>query len=75
MKMLKFYRQVNSTENCIGVYISSTVMNKECMMFVQYFMTLLKDKRVKSPLQTPIVLLFDPELKNNKLDIKVSMLI
>jgi len=35
----------------------------------------MKDKRVKSPLQTPIVLLFDPELRNNKLDIKVSMLI
>ena len=72
MKMLKFNRQVNSSENCLGVYISSTVMNKECMIIVQYFMNLLKDKKVKSPLQTPIVLLFDPELANDKLDIKVS---
>jgi len=49
-------------------------MNKECMIIVQYFMNLLKDRRIKSPLQTPIVLLFDPELKNNKLDIKVRHL-
>lgn len=71
MKMLKFYRQVNSSEICLGVYISSNVMNSECMIIMQYFANLLKDKKVKSPLDSPIVLLFDPKLQNDKLDIKV----
>lgn len=71
MKMLKFYRQVNKQENLIGVYISSSIMNRECMIIVQFFLNLLKDRKVMSPLQSPIVLLFDPKLKNDKLDIKV----
>lgn len=62
LKMLKFYRQVNSSEHCLGVYISSDVMNKECMIIMQYFVTLMKEKKVKSPLESPIVLLFDPKL-------------
>ena len=71
-KMLKFHKQVNESENCIGVYISSLNINKEIMIIVQYFMELFKSKKVKSPLATPIVLMFDPELRNNKLEIKVS---
>ena len=62
LKMLKFYRQVNSSEVCLGVYISSSVMDSECMIIMQYFAKLLKDKKVKSPLESPIVLLFDPKL-------------
>jgi len=46
-------------------------MNSECMIIMQYFANLLKDKKVKSPLESPIVLLFDPKLQNDKLDIKV----
>lgn len=41
------------------------------MAIVQYFIELLNNKIVNSPLITPIVLMFDPELNNNKLDIKV----
>jgi len=69
--MLKFYRQVNSSEVCLGVYISSNVMNYECMIIMQYFLSLLQSKKVKSPLESPIVLLFDPKLENDKLGIKV----
>lgn len=36
-------------------------------------MDLLTSKIVVSPLNAPIVLMFDPELHNNKLDIKVSI--
>ena len=71
--MLNFYRKVNRSEVCLGVYISSNVMNKECMIIMQYFSTLFKEKKVKSPLDSPIVLLFDPKLQNDKLDIKVSI--
>ena len=71
-KMLKFYKQVNEEETMVGAYISSTYMDKTSMTIVQYFINLFKTKVVRSPLASPIILLFDPELQNNKLDIKVS---
>jgi hypothetical protein len=70
-KMLKFHKQVNESENIIGVYISSLKIDKESMIIVQYFMELFKSKKVKSPLTTPIIMMFDPELRNNKLEIKI----
>jgi hypothetical protein len=45
------------------------------MAIVQYFMDLLTSKTVVSPLISPIVLMFDPELHNNKLDIKVRIIL
>lgn len=41
------------------------------MTVIKYFMDLYANKRVRSPLEKPIILTFDPELNNNKLDIKV----
>ena len=70
-KMMKFYKSVNEQETMVGAYISSTHLDKQSMTIVQYFITLFKNKTVKSPLPSPIILLFDPELQNNKLDIKV----
>jgi hypothetical protein len=55
----------------VGAYISSTHLDKQSMTIVQYFISLFKSKAVRSLLPSPIVLLFDPELQNNKLDIKV----
>ena len=72
MKMLKFHRQLNDQEQILGVYISSTDINKVCMLIVAYFRDLFINQKVRSPLQQPIVLLFDPALQGNKLDIKVS---
>ena len=54
------------------MYISSTDINKVCMLIVAYFRDLFINQKVRSPLQQPIVLLFDPALQGNKLDIKVS---
>ena len=70
-KMIKFHKTVNDKEQFLGCYISTTVLNKQSMAIVQYFIELLNNKVVNSPLGTPVVLMFDPELKNNKLDIKV----
>ena len=43
------------------------------MVIVKYFLDLFLDKSFfRSPLKSPIIMLFDPELKGNKLDIKVS---
>ena len=47
-------------------------MDKLGMIIVQYFFDLFTDKSfVRSPLKSPLIMLFDPELKNNKLEIKV----
>ncbi len=54
------------------MYISSTTFDKQSMTIVQYFINLIKNKIVSSPMKTPIILLFDPLLRNNKLEIKVS---
>ena len=72
-KMLKFYKSVNEQEQAIGVYISSTDLNKDAMVIVQYFTELFLSKTIKSPLEKPTILLFDPLLQNNKLDIKVRI--
>lgn len=42
------------------------------MIIVQYFLQLFATKQVKSELSSPIILMFDPELNHNKLEIKVS---
>lgn len=70
--MLKFHNTLNGQEQILGVYISSTDINKLCMIIVAYFRDLFMTQKVRSPLQQPIIMLFDPELKNNRLDIKVS---
>ena len=72
-KMIKFHKSVNDKESFLGCYISTTSLDKQSMAIVQYFMDLLSSKTVVSPLISPIVLMFDPELHNNKLDIKVSV--
>jgi len=72
-KMLKFHKQVNESESILGVYISSTKIDYLGMIIVKYFLDLFTEKSFfRSPLKSPIIMLFDPELKNNKLEIKVS---
>ena len=70
--MLKFYKGVNEFELLLGVYISSTNLDKQALIIVQYFLKLFTQKEVKSQLASPIMLLFDPTLNKNKLEIKVS---
>lgn len=73
-KMLKFHKQVNDLESILGVYISSVKMDKLGMIITQYFIEQFNDKSFfRSPLKSPIVMLFDPSLQQNKLDIKVSI--
>lgn len=72
-KMLKFHKQVNDMENILGVYISSNNIDAQGMVIVKYFLELFTEKSFfRSPLKSPIIMLFDPTLKSNKLDIKVS---
>lgn len=41
-KMLKFHKQVNELESFLGVYISSTTIDKQGMIIVKYFMDLFE---------------------------------
>lgn len=71
--MVKFYKQVNEDENVLGVYISSPKIDKVGMTIVKYFLKIFDDKTIiKQTLKSPIFMLFDPTLQNNKLEIKVS---
>lgn len=71
-KMLKFHKQVNDMENILGVYISSNNIDAQGMVIVKYFLELFTEKSFfRSPLKSPIIMLFDPTLKSNKLDIKI----
>jgi len=71
--MLKFQKQVNDMENILGVYISTNQIDSLSMVIVKYFLDLFTEKSFfRSPLKSPIIMLYDPYLRNNKLDIKVS---
>ena len=48
-KMMKFHKQINADEKCIGLYISTTVLDLQAMIFVQYFKDLFKQKMVRTP--------------------------
>ena len=74
-KMLKFHKSVNELESILGVYISSTRLDERAKVIIDYYLELFTSKKVKSPLPSPIVMLFDPSLSNNKLEIKVSPLL
>ena len=71
-KMLKFHKQVNDSDNILGVYISSPSIDKVGINIVKYMVQQFSEKYVNSPLKKPIIMLFDPELKGNRLDVKVS---
>ena len=72
--MLKFHKSINKTENILGVYISSTVLDTIAQNVIMYFRDLFIGQQVRSPLQQPIILQFDPTLANNRLEIKVSII-
>ena len=71
--MLKFHKSINKTENILGVYISSTVLDTIAQNVIMYFRDLFIGQQVRSPLQQPIIMQFDPTLANNRLEIKVSI--
>ena len=73
-KMLKFHKQVNENDNILGVYISKPTIDKVGIAIIKYMVQQFKEKYTNSPLKLPIIMLFDPELKGNRLDVKVSII-
>jgi hypothetical protein len=71
-KMLKFYRKVNPKEGLVGLYFSSNVISIYVMEIFLYFIELFKDKKNRSVVPTPLVMLVDPTMQGNRMSIKVS---
>jgi len=69
--MLKFHKGLNDQEALLGVYVSTCKLDKECMVVFSYIRDLFLNQKVKSPLQSPIMLMFDPSLQNNRLTVKI----
>jgi hypothetical protein len=71
-KMLKFHRRVNPKEGLIGMYISGSEIDSQTALLFQYYQTISKDIKNKSPLAgQQLILLIDPTMQGNQLSIKV----
>lgn len=71
--MLKFHRRVNPKEGLIGMYISGSKIDSQTALLYQYYQTISKDLKNKSPLAgQQLILLIDPTMQDNQLSIKVS---
>ena len=73
-KMLNFQRKINRKETLIGFYKTGTAMDETTMLIFSYYSEQLKEKKNKGTLPKPIILLVDPTMANNRLNIKVSSL-
>lgn len=70
--MIKFHKTINKVEVPLGLYISSVQLDTIAQSVIGYFRDLfIKNEVVRSPLQQPIILQFDPTLANNRLNIKI----
>jgi len=56
----------------VGLYFSSNIISIHVMEIFMYFIELFKDKKNRSILVTPLVMLVDPTMQNNRMSIKVS---
>ena len=73
--MLKFHKRVSPKEGLVGLYFSSNIISIHVMEIFMYFIELFKDKKNRSILVTPLVMLVDPTMQNNRMSIKVSNLL
>ena len=69
--MLKFYRKVNPKEGLLGMYISSKNLDEHGLQLLQYFQELFQSEKKKALIPFPLVMMVDPSLQDNKLQIKV----
>jgi hypothetical protein len=71
-KMLKFQRKVNPKEGLVGLYMTGQSIEAGDLTLYTYFQELTKEKKNMSVVKSPLLLLIDPTMKDNKLSIKVS---
>jgi hypothetical protein len=70
-KMMKFYRKVNPKEGLLGMYISSKKLDEHGIQLLSYFSELFANEKKKALIPFPLVMMVDPSLQENKLEIKV----
>lgn len=74
-KMLKFHRRVNPKEDIIGFYMSGTEINSQVLAIFKMFQEIISKQKNNSLGGNPLLLLIDPTMQNNRLSIKVSLLV
>ena len=72
-KMLKFHRKVNPNEGLLGMYISCKKLDDHGLALVQYFQELFQADKKKALISSPLIMMVDPTLSENKLSIKVYL--
>lgn len=71
-KMLKFQRKVNPKEGLIGMYMTGQSIQKAQIFLYTHYQKLNNEKKNKALLKSPLLLLIDPTMQENKLSLKVS---
>lgn len=71
-KMLKFQRKVNPKEGLIGMYMTGQNIEHTHVLLLSYYQQLASEKKNKAVVKSPLLLLIDPTMQDNKLSIKVS---
>jgi len=71
-KMLKFQRKVNPKEGLVGLYCTGQNIEQDQLVLFSYFQELANEKKNKVPLKSPLLMMIDPTMQDNKLSIKVS---
>jgi len=72
-KMMKFFRKVNPKEGLLGMYISSKKLDEHGVQLLSYFSSLFETEKKKALIPFPLVMMVDPSLQDNKLQIKVRL--
>jgi translation initiation factor 3 subunit F len=73
-KMMKFHRKVNPKEGLLGMYISSKKLDEHGLQLLSYFSDLFQSEKKKALIPFPLVMMVDPSLQENKLQIKVTII-
>ena len=75
--MLKFHRKVNPKEDLVGLYFSGTEIDKTALQLFTYYQRLSTEKASKQTLLagSPLLMMIDPTMKHNSLQIKVSLIL
>lgn len=71
--MMKFYKKVNPKEGLLGMYISSKKLDEHGTQLLSYFSDLFQVEKKKALITFPLVMMVDPSLSDNKLEIKVRI--
>jgi hypothetical protein len=73
--MLKFHRKVNSKEGLLGMYITCKNLDERGLSVVSYYSQLFQAEKKKAVIPFPLVMMVDPKLEDNRLQVKILNLV